>query len=171
MGLGFVGKNYLYNPMKKWCWIILLFTLLGSCLDEPDCFLSADTALVINFKKITNGKADTTLVFNKVVALGTDSVFYQQQPDKTDTLKSITLAVNPFASEILFTFYVVPEESVEQEVTLRVGYKKRTRFISEECGSEELVYDLQILETQFDSLRVVNNRLTKNRPTNLEIFF
>jgi hypothetical protein len=54
--------------------------------------------------------------------------------------------------------------------SLKVGYKTQTRFISEECGSEQVLYDLSILETDFDSVRIVNNRLTTSKTTNVEIF-
>jgi hypothetical protein len=152
--------------MKNWLWIIFLTVMAFSCLEDPECIRNGDTALVINFKKLSDGKADTVVLY-KIAAGAADSIFYQQTPvDIRDTLNgSALLSVNPFANETLFTFYFESEEKI-----LRVGYKTEARFISDECGSEQLQYDLEILETQFDSVRVVNKRLSTSRSTNIEIY-
>jgi hypothetical protein len=150
--------------VKNWGWIIFVAILISSCLDDADCLRSGSPALVIAFKDLSTGKADSVIFF-KIAAEGTDSVFYQDNPDEKDTLASVTISVNPFENETLFTFFLETEEK-----NLRVGYKNEVRFVSEECGSERIQYDLQILETEFDSVRVVNNVLTSKRSTNIEIY-
>jgi hypothetical protein len=151
--------------MKNWFWIGLISVLLGACLDDPECLRKADTALVISFKKIVDGKADT-LIFYNISAAGSDSVFYKDQPeDVRDTLSTVVLTVNPYLEETTYTFQIEGEQ-----VLLKVGYKSRTKFISEDCGSEQLLYDLKILETQFDSVRIVNPVLTTARLANIEIY-
>jgi len=143
-----------------------VIALASSCLDSAECIKNGDTALVISFKKLSDGKADTVYFYN-VAAEGSDSVFYKSsEPDEIDTLNgSAIVAVNPYAEETLFTFLYEM-----QTVTLKVGYKNEIRFISEECGSDRVQTNLTILETQFDSVRVVNHVLTKNRTTNIEIY-
>lgn len=144
--------------------IIFLGLMAFACLEEPDCLRSGDSLLVINFKKLSDGKADTVAVY-KIVGEGADSVFYLQQPvDALDLISKPNVRVNPFANETLFTFYFETGEK-----TLRIGYKTEAQFISEECGSEQVYYDLAIIETQFDSVRVVNNRLSTSGATNIEI--
>lgn len=142
--------------------------LVSACLDSPDCVKSGDTALIISFRKLSDGKADTVVLMN-VIATGADSVFYKSEPDKLDTLSLATLSVNPYAEETEFIFVLETESGTEQKI-LKVGYRNEIRFISEECGSDLVQLDLAILETQFDSVRVVNSVLTKSRTTNLEIF-
>jgi hypothetical protein len=152
--------------MKNWCWIIIIVAFASSCLESAECVKNGDTALVISFKKLSNGLADTVTLYN-VSAAGSDSVFYKSsEVDGLDILNgSALLSVNPYAEETLFTFFFET-----QQVTLKVGYKNEVRFISEDCGSDRVQRDLTILETQFDSVRVVNNVLTKNRTPNTEIF-
>lgn len=152
--------------MKNWCWIIIVLVSASSCLDNADCIKNGDTALVVSFKKLSDGLADTVTLYN-VTAAGSDSVFYKSSGvDGLDVLNgSALLSVNPYAEETLFTFFFET-----QQVTLKVGYKNEVRFISEECGSDRVQRDLTILETQFDSVRVVNNVLTRNRTPNIEIF-
>jgi hypothetical protein len=151
--------------VKNWCLIIVVLVAISACVDDPDCLRSGDPALVISFKRLSDGKADTVVILN-VTAENADSVFYKTSPDELDTLNgSALLRVNPFATETLFTFLFETEEKI-----LRVGYKNEIRFISEACGSDYVQYDLQILETQFDSVRVVNDVLTTNRTPNIEIY-
>lgn len=140
--------------------------ILVSCLDAPDCIRNADTALVIRFKRLPDGKNDT-LVFYRVETAGTDSIFYGQDPDVPDTLKGtpMILSVNPYADTTEFTFYL---PTVER--TLSVSYHRAVRFISEECGSEVSLNGLRVTSTDFDSVRVVNPILSKARTVNIEIY-
>jgi hypothetical protein len=160
------SSKTIFTAMRTWCWIIILAVFASSCLETAECIKNGDTALVISFKKLSDGLADTVILYN-ISAVGSDSVFYKYlEPDKLDTLEgSALLAVNPYAEETLFTFLYEA-----RQVTLKVGYKNEVQFISEECGSDRVQTDLTILETQFDSVRVVNNVLTRNRTTNIEIF-
>ncbi len=157
----------IFTAMKNWCWIFFVLLIVSSCLDDADCLRKADTALKISFKKLSDGTADTVILYN-IYAAGTDSVFYKSsEPDKLDTLNgSAILAVNPYAEETLFTFLFEGDNTK----TLKVGYKNETRFVSEACGSERVQINLTILETQFDSVRVVNNLLSTSTTTNIEIY-
>ena len=136
-----------------------------SCLDQPDCIRTSDTALVIDFRKILTGERDTVIIF-QITAAGADSIFYSPG-NVPDTLRGVSaiLSINPFDVETLYTFYLPGLER-----TLRVGYNKEARFIYEDCGSEIFYSSLYIIETEFDSVRIVNNELTKNRLVNIEIF-
>lgn len=149
--------------MKKAFWLLLL--PLFSCLDQPDCLRTADTALVVSFRKLEGGARDTVVLY-QVIALGADSIFYSPG-NIPDTLRGVNalLAVDPFSTETSFTFYF--HENVKE---LQVGYNREMRFISDECGSELFLSSLQILNTTFDSVRVVNRQLTKTRTVNIEIF-
>lgn len=161
------GSKTIFTIVKNWCGVIFVLIMVSSCLDDPDCLRTADTALVISFIRLSDHKPDTVILYH-VTGEGADSVFYKSsaEPDKLDTLVgSATLAVNPFADETLFTFVYETGEKL-----LKVGYKNETRFISEECGSEQTQYGLTILECQFDSIRVVNNHLSTSRTTNIEIY-
>jgi hypothetical protein len=151
------------NGVIVWSVLALLF----SCLDEPDCTFNSDTALVIEFKKLLTGEKDTT-VFYRVEAEGSDSIFYSQTPaDELDTLINtpMILAINPFSETTSFTFFF---PVLERKLT--IGYLRKGKFISEDCGGEIVFNELTILETQFDSVRIVNPVLTKQRTTNIEIY-
>lgn len=149
--------------MKNAFWLLLL--PLFSCLDQPDCLRTSDTALVVSFRKLEGGARDTVVLY-QVIALGADSIFYSPG-NVPDTLRGVNalLAVDPFSTETSFTFYFH-----ENEKELRVGYNREMRFVSDECGSELFLSSLEILSTTFDSVRVVNRQLSKSRTVNIEIF-
>lgn len=159
----------IFTAVKKGPWIVV-FLLLTACLDEPECLRVADNALVFSFTRLSDGEADTVIFMNITAesdGLVPDSVFYKQIIDVRDTLKGTNalVAVNPQAAETLFTFHFEDEDKF-----VRVGYQSAVRFISEDCGSEVLQTKLTVLETNFDSVRVVNKTLTKARVTNVEVF-
>lgn len=156
--------------MQKACWVLIIFLIVlgGSCLDNDVCLRGADNALVIEFKKLSDGLSDTVSFMN-IEAEGTNGVFYLQDPDIMDTLivdEVAVVTVNPYAEETLFTFNNFEGDTL----TLQVGYKTEVRFVSEECGSERLQYDLRIVNTTFDSVRVVRTSLNKGQSTNIEIY-
>jgi len=156
--------------MQKACWVLIIFLVVlgSSCLDNDICLRGADNALLIEFKKLSDGLSDTVTFLN-VQATGADSVFYKDNPDLIDTLfvdQAATISINPYADSTRFTFNDFRGETK----TLTVGYKTEVRFVSEECGSERLQYDLKVLKTTFDSVRVVRNSLDKGQSTNIEIY-
>jgi hypothetical protein len=157
------SSKTIFTAMKNWCWIIIVIALASSCLETAECVKRGSTGLVISFKKLSDGTADT-VTLHSITAEGTDFVFYNAGPDGLD-IGAAVVSVNPYANETLFTFLIEA-----QPVTLKVGYKNEVRFISEECGGDRVQIDLTILETQFDSVRVVNNVLTRDSLTNIEIY-
>lgn len=144
----------------------MIFMLLGSCLDNDICLRGADNALIFGFIKLSDGKADTVALYN-IAATGVDSVFYKEHI--TDTLNILPqqaqVTVNPYGDTTQFVFQY-PNEVKK----ITVGYKTEVRFVSEDCGSERLQYDLKILSTDFDSVRVVRNSLNKGKSINIEIY-
>jgi hypothetical protein len=166
-----LGSKTIFTPVKKWLWIIGLIGLVSACLDEPDCFRLSGNTVVISFKKLTTNKVDT-VIFYHITAQSerktADSVFYKQVVDQLDTLKGKSAFVNidPLDTKTLFTFYF--QNDVQKN--LEVGYNSKVHFISEDCGSEQIYGNLTIMQTDFDSVRVINPTLTKTKSINIEIF-
>ncbi len=137
-------------------------------MDNDICLRGDDNALVIEFKKLSDGLTDTVTFLN-IEATGTNAVFYLDDPDVLDTLivdEAAVVTVNPYSDTTHFIFNNFRGETR----TLTVGYKTEVRFVSEECGSERLQYDLKIIDTSFDSVLVVSNSLNKGQSTNIEIY-
>lgn len=125
--------------MKKLCWFTFLIILLVSCLDDPDCFQLHNNILGITFRVLGTGRADSTVLKN---------------PDTGDStfLPYISYYLNYFQEEEHYDFY----GEGEKKDTLDIRYNVRNQFVSEDCGSRFVLSDLQILNYDFDSARVVN---------------
>ena len=68
-------------------------------MDSDICVRGDDNALVIEFKKLSDGLADT-VTFMNIEAEGTNAVFYLDDPDVMDTLivdEAAVVTVNPYA--------------------------------------------------------------------------
>jgi hypothetical protein len=125
--------------MKNLCWFTFLIILLVSCLDDPDCFQLHNNVLGITFRVLGTGRADSTFLKN---------------PDTGDSsfLPYISFYLNYFQEEERYVFH----GRGEKENLLDIQYNVRNQFVSEDCGSRFVLSDLQILNYDFDSARVVN---------------
>jgi len=139
--------------------VLVLLILAGACLDERDCLIKSTNQVKIQFKNLKNKNKNIKLDSVEVVGLG---YFYPT----TDSISSLALPVSPVMDEATFTFYYYNNAKV-----LRVGYLTQAEVISAECGAFTNYIDLQVINTSFDSLALVNDQLLINQNAiNLEIF-
>jgi hypothetical protein len=125
---------------------LFTFTLIVavSCLNEPDCYQLNNDTVVIYFKIIGGGTDNYQLT--SIQSPDTDIVFYGDT-----TVSIIALPLNPKTEETFYTLH-----GVEGDDTLNFGYKRQVQFVSEECGERYYFQDLDVLEHDFDSVRIVN---------------
>lgn len=136
------------------------FLTMGSCLDEPDCLDMTNGVIGISFKKMFDGKADT-VAFVGIQSSGSDSIFYQ-----FTRATGVELPLNPFASQ---TNYLL--ESVYDQHTIEMSYENTTtQFVSEDCGTRYVFSDLEFVNYDFDSVKVITNNLETSPQTNLEVY-
>jgi len=104
-------------------------------------------------------RVDTVAIWG-VDILGSDSIF-------NDTIRAtgIALPLNYTRDETDITFRLVGSTN-----TMKLGYQSRTQFVSEDCGSRYELSDLELLEYNFDSARLVNTRPGKSASNNVEVF-
>ncbi|HMG88774.1 MAG TPA: DUF6452 family protein [Chryseolinea sp.] len=128
--------------MKKTGLFTFVLIIVVSCLNEPDCYQLNNDAVVIDFKIIGGG--------SDVVQL--TSI---QSPEAvvifSDTASRIVLPLNPKKEETLYTLHGPQVDNMVQ-----FGYKRQVQFVSEECGERYYFQDLNVLEHDFDSVRIVN---------------
>lgn len=158
--------------------ILLLAILFGSsCFNEPDCIVTASTAIKIDFKQTKTDKTtllktvvDSALIFDYVKVSGIDSSYTYV---KGKTYTSLTLPINPKNKTITFS---LNRRSVSGTTTrldsIQFSFADETRVIAPKCGAYTYFLDLKIVQTSFapTSYKLVNNRLLKNT-TNVQVFF
>jgi len=146
--------------MKKWFWIILVFVVAGSCLDEPDCVNLNNAYVGIAFKKIFDGKADT-VIFTGILSSESDSIFY---PYTRAT--AIQLPLNQFATQTQFQL-----KGIYGENFLVMDYEnKPVQFVSEDCGARYVLSNLAFTDHDFDSLKIITNILSGTDQVNIEVY-
>ena len=125
---------------------LFAFTLIVavSCLNEPDCYQLNNDTVVIYFKIIGGG--NDVYQLTSIHSPDTDSIFYSNI-----TVSTIALPLNPKTEETFYTLH-----GVEGDDTLNFGYKRQVQFVSEECGERYYFQNLDVLEHDFDSVRIVN---------------
>ncbi|HEX6891344.1 MAG TPA: DUF6452 family protein [Chryseolinea sp.] len=131
--------------MKKTGRLTFILIIAVSCLNEPDCYQLNNDTVVIDFKIIGGGGDVVQLI--GVQSPESDVIFYGDT-----TVSSIPLPLNPKMEETIYTF-----QGADGGNTLQFGYKRQVQFVSEECGERYYFQDLNVLEHDFDSVRIVNS--------------
>lgn len=88
-------------------------------------------------------------------------------PEETiDALTRVTVDVNPYSDTTTLIF------SMESEAdhVMTFAYNRITRLISPDCGTETLINGLQIVDSDFDSVRIINPILLESTAVNIEVF-
>jgi hypothetical protein len=129
--------------MNKTGLFTFVLVIAVSCLNEPDCYQLNNNTVVIYFK-ILGGGSDQVQI-TSIQSPDTDSIF------AASTLSKVVLPLNPITEETLYTL-----QSTDFTKTLLFGYKRQAQFVSEACGERYYFQSLEVLNHDFDSVRVVN---------------
>lgn len=146
--------------------LVLFLVGLINCAPDEVCITENDTRVKISFKQVIYPDTDSaflqndTLIFSRITALLTDSVFVV-----SDTLTSTILPVNTGADVTVFIL-----DSDQGNDTLELRYKRLQRLISVDCGPEQVIDNLEAGLSTFDSLGILFQELSEKVTTNVEIY-
>jgi hypothetical protein len=138
--------------------IIALIFLFTGCLNEPDCLITSTNLVKIYFKK--DSKTPREITFTKINVSSLTKDFYPGQK-----VSYVELPVDPEDTESTFTFNF--EGRVE---TIHFTYIKQSLVISSSCGAFTNYSGLTVFESSFETVKITNNQLLINAPSNLEVF-
>ena len=136
---------------------ILLLGLWG-CLTEPDCF---DTS--INLVTFSFYDAEDELMVVEIDSIAISGVEGFLIPDD-NTFSSISLPVDPAETDVIITFYFGADTE-----TVSLIYRLKTEVVSEDCGALAYITDLNLTDSSFENITLVNNRLATNAGINVKI--
>ncbi len=157
--------------MRVLNWLALytgFLTLLSGCAPDENCFTSNSTQVKIQFLQILNPGTDSAesvvdeVIFNSIIARGTDSIFVED-----DTLSKVVLPINTAANETLYIF-----DTDQGLDCLALRYERFPRLISVDCGPEQIIDSLSLGSFSFDSAAVTNTLLidVPELTENVEVF-
>lgn len=130
----------------------------ASCLDEPDCYKLINNIVGVTYRVMGSG-ANARLTVDSVITDGVDSAFLQDFAGPT-----FILPLNMQTNEMTYTF-----QGLDKSMT--IGYTVRPQFVSEGCTPRFVFEALEVIDHNFDSVRVVNSFPgTDNKAKNIEIF-
>jgi hypothetical protein len=145
--------------MKKSAWLLLLI-LAVACLDDPDCFRLNNNMMGITFNVLGSTKADTLYVVGMDIS-GTDSVFY---PFTKFSRISVPLNYTTDNSRITF------RQDGDFVNFLDLTYSAKTQYVSDACGARYILSNLEVIDHNFDSIRVVSKTPGTVAPSNIAVY-
>ena len=159
--------------------LFLLIILFGvSCFNEPDCLITASSAVKIEFKQTKTNPTtrvrtvvDSALVFNSVLVSGIDTAYIKYKLGQS--FSSVTLPVDPRVKTMKYVFNIRSTSGViTRKDSIEFSYASESVVIAPRCGAYTYFLDLKIQKTNYDSTKykLVSNRLLKGT-TNVQVFF
>lgn len=145
--------------MKIFGVMLIIFSIAG-CSEVVDCKRETKTTVRISFFKITDGSS-LEIAFDTITAIGTDSIFFTVK----DSLSVYDIPLDPNSISTTFIFI---KASVTD--TLNLGYENQFVIIDQDCAPEIAFNNLEIINTSFDSLKIVERRLLIEVENNIKIF-
>lgn len=132
---------------------------MWACFDEGNCIVNFTDVVNVAFKNMNNSAI--TINFDSVQSDGITLQNYTAQARST-----LELPVNPHRDTTRFLLYYGGNID-----SLDVTYKREAVILTSDCGANNYVTQLKIAFTSLDSARVINDKLLKDVPTHVEIFF
>ena len=154
------------------------FLLLSTACEETPCVSVFTPEFEVEYFQLVFTETDSEsveqpdIIFNKVFAIGNEDSLLVENEEAV----SITLRVDPDADMTTYVIETMDTTSIEDSTiismdTLRVGYKRRQRLISEDCGPEQLYIEFEVIETTYDSLNLTQDQLRTTNSRFLEIYY
>jgi len=137
-------------------WILLLG--LWGCLTEPDCFNTSTNLATFAFYD-----SEDDLIEVEIDSIAISGVNGFLIPDD-NTFTAILLPLNPAETDVTLTFYLGAAAE-----TISLNYRLQTEVVSEDCGALAYITDLNLTDSSFENISILNNRLATNAGTNIKI--
>ena len=138
----------------------MIVVSIAACNEVVDCSRETKTTARISFFKKTDGTT-LAIAFDTIMAIGSDNIFFTA----LDSASVYDLPLDPNVNSTTFIFI---KASVMD--TLNLGYENQFVIIDEDCVPEIAFNNLEILNTSFDSLKIVESRLLIEVENNIKIF-
>jgi hypothetical protein len=166
---------YLYARImvKSVFWILFLFAVSVSCLNEPDCFLLNNNIVGISFRTLLN---DSTSEVRSDTFLTVSAVGAKEAIVTNGVGSKLAVPLNFFNDSTKVVFQILEAgggviDSILFD-TLILQYNAQAQFVSEDCGERFVLSNLTIVKHTFDSVRLVNRTPGRDETSNhIEIVF
>ena len=138
--------------------IVAIIWMTSGC-ENTDCITFSRNFVIIDFLDSTGIRKDTT--FSYITAVGSNLIFYSDT-----TLYKYALPINTEESTTTFLFHGINDVTD----TLQVGYTRKQRLISEDCGFELQFRQVEIIHSSFRDAISLKNDLNILNETDIRIY-
>ncbi len=140
----------------------LILFIFSSCLNEPDCIVTATNVVRISFERLIPDSlnSDTVVFIDSVQVSGTLALYHEG-----DTTSQLQLPVDP--EELTTTFRIFYYNSLMDSI--RISYTRKAQVVSPACGVFTHFQDLVILTSSFGNLMVEDPTLSTSATSNITI--
>ena len=138
--------------------IVAIIWMTSGC-ENTDCITFSRNFVIIDFLDSTGIRKDTT--FSYITAVGSNLIFYSDT-----TLYKYALPINTEESTTTFLFHGINDVTD----TLQVGYTRKQRLISEDCGFELQFRQVEIIHSSFPDAISLKNDLNILNETDIRIY-
>ena len=156
--------------------LLLLLVLIGvSCFNEPDCIITATSAIKIDFKQYKVDKntlkltaVDTAVIFTSVWVSGIDTAFA-----KNIQATSLTLPINLKEKAVKYRLNIRSASgTITRTDSLQYSFSSESRVIAPTCGAFTYFVNLKLTSTNLaeTKYKLVNSNLLKST-TNVQVFY
>lgn len=142
--------------------MLVLSFLCAQCLEEGDCQKQASTLLKVAFISKETGKSVKVSV-TRVVA---DSTFTVYSSSNSKAVSTLNIPVDPYDTITPLVFTILKEADKQ----LTISYTRHAILIAPDCGPENLLANLSIVNTDFDSLKLVTPLISVSKTANIDIY-
>ncbi len=154
-----------YKTIRYFIMGLVLSRMAMGCLDRPDCVFEGDNRIEINFLRLEEvddelRNVQDTLIFQRIYALNSNALYAFQDTIFTPFI----LLINPNDTVTTFVF-----ERLSGTDTLVLNYDSRPGFVSENCGFNIELTNMEVARHTFDSLKVNNLDLEIKNIINFEV--
>jgi hypothetical protein len=139
---------------------VVIGLFCSACFEKGDCQNQTSNLIKLDFFSYTTLRSKTILIDSVTIA-GLDSAFY-----RNTNLSSITLPLDPVSSAADISIH-----SPEGLSQFEFNYQTQTSVLDPACGAVD-IFKLGTASGQgFDSLKIIQNILSKPSSTNVRIYF
>jgi len=130
---------------------------LGSCDRAQDCIPTTRDYLVLQLVDSTGKARKDTLTVSS----------YSSSRITRDTISSnFNLILDPLHDTITYRFSKPGNSN-----WIKVGYNSTVNVPSEDCGPEFAFFQLEVLDTSYDSIRVLDRTFSKSVKVNIRVYY
>ncbi len=148
--------KYCFTHLKrlKLLWVFWGGVFIFNTGCRGDCVAEFENVLLLEFRLLSDPDSVLSIAFDEI--RGIEGNIVAEDPvlfSRNDTLSTFSLPVPSGRDSVSFSF-VDLTGTFGSENTLRLKYQRRIELLPRDCGVQEFINGIELLNSSFDSVRI-----------------